>query len=94
MATVWIQMRESAEPTKVLGDDQFPGEVAVYAMDLFARDWTLTKKGRTAKKAPHNGLERILYFSDGKPAGSLFVEILQPPSSPDAGEHYVSRSPA
>ena len=49
----------------------------------------LRASARTAKPAPQNGLERILYFSDGKMAGSLFIEPCSPPSGPEAGSLKV-----
>ena len=87
MASVWIQMREDKAPRKVAGN--LTADRAQVALQAGCNDWARTKKGRTAKPAPQNGLERILYFSDGKMAGSLFIEPCSPPSGPEAGSLKV-----
>ena len=69
-------------PDRIRGSQQV-------ALQAGCNDWARTKKGRTAKPAPQNGLERILYFSDGKVAGSLFIEPCSPPSGPEAGSLKV-----
>lgn len=87
MASVWIQMREDKTPRKIVGG--LSAHHAGVALQAGCNDWARTKSGRTAKPAPQNGLERILYFSDGNPAGSLFIEPCSPPSGPEAGSFKV-----
>ena len=90
MASVWIQLREDKTPRKVAGN--LSAAQAEIALRAGCNDWERTKKGRTAKPAPQNGLERILYFSDGKPAGTLFIEPCSPPSGPEPGTFKVGEA--
>ena len=90
MASVWIQMREDKAPRKVAGN--LTADRAQVVLQAGCIDWARTKKGRAAKPAPQNGLERILYFSDGKMAGLLFIEPCSPPSGPEAGAFKVGEA--
>lgn len=76
LVAVYVQMRENKTPQ--LAAAGLPVERTADALDRFCDGWAGTKKGRSWKPCPQNGLERFLCFSDGKVAGSVFVEPLPP----------------
>lgn len=75
---IYAQMRgEQAKPIRPAADLI----TAQIGLDMMCGEWTLTKKGRKARK---DGCDRFLYYSDGKLAGMLWVNpILTPPQEPD-----------
>lgn len=87
MASVYVQMRENKVPQMVGADIDVA--VAKRLAEHYIEGWKATKKGRKAEPAPANGEEWLLKFSDGKIAGSVFIERLEPPVGPEAGSFKV-----
>lgn len=67
---IWCQMRGKA-PARIR--ETVNAEMSRKWLNQLAADWATTKPGR---KARVDGNDRILYYSDGKMAGVLWVDPL------------------
>jgi hypothetical protein len=92
MASVWSQQRGAGEPQKVVGHLQPAAALArcrqmAYAwrakygpaVEVWSGEWLLYTDGAAVKA--------------GRPVGSLFVELLSPPSAPERGQPERPRQP-
>lgn len=82
MASVWLHSAGAKQPDKIAG--RLDPKQAVEKMNAWRRAWRAQGKNRHTRQ--FCGLEFLL-FDGGKLAGSIFVELLSPPSIPDRGEH-------
>ena len=81
MASVWIEMAK-ATPTKVKGG--LKPRVAIEDAAAYVKEWVKAgAKTRHAKSAP--GFTFLL-FEQGRLSGSVFVEVMSPPSKPEKGQ--------
>ena len=72
VCSMFVQMREHKAPLLVASC--IPIEQAPEVLLRFGMLWSKSKNGRSFDPCPANGYERLLRFSDGKLAGSFFVE--------------------
>ncbi|HEY6965862.1 MAG TPA: hypothetical protein VI229_00210 [Burkholderiales bacterium] len=61
------------------------------ALHEYTERW-VSKPGMTAKVAPQNGLEFLLY-RNGKLCGSVWIEHMSPPTKPDPGDTRAVQPP-
>lgn len=88
MASVWMDTTGSA-PVKKAG--HLPPRAAFEKAAQIARDWIRVAPGR---KAQHAVGFTYLLIEAGKVRGSVFVEAMSPPSTPEKGQPLRSKKSA
>ncbi len=82
MASLWKQMAGDRNPTKVIGHLTLDG--AKKALAMFERSWT---EGRDKRhRVVRTGTLEATLVRDDEPVGTIFIELLSPPSKAEPGD--------